>query len=57
MGARQKLNSISLTIAIGLSMLAGLLTQSAIVFGIALAVLITANINSGSIRPDKHRRR
>lgn len=56
MGARQKLNTIYLTTALALATLAGLLTQSVIVFCIALALLALANINSGSIRPDKRRR-
>ncbi len=56
MGARLKLNTIYLTFALGQASLAGLLTQSVIVFSIALALLVLANINSGSIRPDKRRR-
>ncbi len=57
MGARQKLNTIYLTLAISLATFAGLLTQSVIAFFIVLALLILTYINSGSIRPDKRRRR
>ena len=55
MGARQKLNSIYLKLALVFATFAGLLTQSAIVFCVALALLILVNINSGAIRPDNRR--
>lgn len=57
LGARQKLNSVYFNIAMGMAAVAGLLTQSALVFCIALALIVAANVHSGSIRTEQSGRR
>ncbi len=55
MGARQKLNAIYITLALGVAVTAGLLTQSKFVFCVALVVMIIVSIEARSIRPTQQR--
>jgi len=50
MGARSKLNGAFLNGSLLIAGMIGALTQSWIVFGLALAGLVIANLNSGEIR-------
>lgn len=51
MGARQKLNNVYIHGALLWSTAAGLLTQSAVVFAIVLALRLLWNVADGEIRP------
>jgi hypothetical protein len=55
LSARHKLNQAYVTGCVLLAGVAGFLSGSWLVFGIALAVLLAANLHSGDIRPDRHR--
>jgi len=57
MGARTTLNGIYLSGALAISAILGLITESWVVFVIALAVLIGANVHAGRIRPEGRQRR
>lgn len=50
LGARQKLNSAHLTGSLIIAGVAGVITESFVVFLIALGVLIVCSINDGGIR-------
>jgi hypothetical protein len=55
LSARHKLNQAYVTGCVLLAGVAGYLSGSWLVFGIALAVLLAANLYSGDIRPDQRR--
>ncbi|MCA8984803.1 MAG: hypothetical protein R3C12_21165 [Planctomycetaceae bacterium] len=55
MGARQRLNSIHIHIAIAISAMIGLACQSWTVFLLSCLVLIGVGIHSGDIRPNRRR--
>jgi 1,4-dihydroxy-2-naphthoate octaprenyltransferase len=55
MSARHKLNRAFVNGSLLLAGVAGALTGSWLVFGLALAALVTANLYTGDIRPDKRR--
>jgi hypothetical protein len=57
MGARQKLNNVYLHGALLWSTAAGLLTQSAVVFAIVLALRLLWNVADGEIRPDRRNKK
>ena len=56
LGARQKLNSVYLTIAVFVAGVLGLVTQSIVVFVICLGVLAGALLHDGTIRPGRTRK-
>lgn len=56
MDARQKLNSAFFNGSLLLAGAVGMLTQSWLVFGVALTVLLAANLYAGDIRPTKRKR-
>jgi len=56
LGARQKLNSAYFTGSLVLAGVAGVLTESFVVFLIFLSLLIVCSINDGGIRFEKRRR-
>jgi hypothetical protein len=53
MNAREKLNVVHIAGAVVLAGIAGLVTGSALVFGLVLTVLILAQLNGGGIRPPR----
>jgi len=55
LGARQKLNSAYITGSLVLAGVAGVMTESFVVFLIALGTLIVCSINDGGIRFGKRR--
>jgi hypothetical protein len=55
MGAREKLNAAYLAGSLLTAAIAGALTGSFAVFIIAAVVLVALNVQSGEIRPGKHR--
>lgn len=55
MGARQRLNSMHVNIAIAISALIGLACQSWTVFFLSCLVLIGLGVHSGDIRPNRRR--
>lgn len=55
MGARQRLNSIHINIAVVISAIIGLACQSWAVFFVCCLVLIGLGVHSGDIRPNRRR--
>jgi len=56
MGARQKLNRAYFNGSLVLAGVAGLLTQSWLIFGLALAALLVSNLYTDEIRTTKPKR-
>jgi hypothetical protein len=56
MSARQKLNKAFFGGSLFLASIAGAATGSWIVFGVALAALVSSNLWLGEIRPSRRRR-
>jgi hypothetical protein len=57
MNAREKLNTAHLTGSVIIAGFFGLVTGSAVVFGLVLIVLIVAQLNGGGIRTTKQGRK
>jgi hypothetical protein len=53
MNAREKLNVIHIAGAVVLAGIAGLVTGSALIFGLVLIVLILAQLHGGGLRPPR----